>query len=454
MNESLAWATTNFESVQLFDCRRSRRLINIASRLAENKGVSLARLFDGWYDTKATYNLLKLNVMTPNIIQSNHRQLAYENIMNWSGDVLAIDDSSEFEWNGNQPIDGLGPIGSGRKADQGFILHSTLAVGIGDKNQSFKILGLPFQQYYVRPPKGKQKKRRSKTSDPMETSLWQEVIKQKAIPASQRVIRVCDRAADIYEVMTETKKYGCKHIIRLKHDRKVIEPINKNVKLLMQELPSMGNTSIQKRGRDGCKKRTITLQVNWQEVSVRAPERPGFNIGELPSLQELVVHVWGIDPETDELIEWYLYTDLPINSLEDALKTVQYYATRWMIEDYHKAIKSGMRAENLQLETAHALFAAVAIMSVVALRLLDVREALRSNPDAPANQSGLDEFELKVLGAYLKRDLMTVRCVALAIGRLGGHQNRRSDGMPGLLTLWIGLSRLINIVEGARLSVN
>jgi hypothetical protein len=453
-SRTLIWAEENFGTVQLYDKRRTKRLSNIACRLAENKGSSLARLFDGWYDTKATYNLLKLNVMTPDIIQSSHRKLSITNMLNWPNDVLAIEDSSELEWNHHQAIEGLGPIGSGRKSDQGFILHSTLAVGVVNKGDNcfFKILGLPFQQYYVRPPKREKKKARSHTNEPLETDLWRGVIKQKAIPADSKIIRICDRAADIYEVMYETIEYGCKHIIRLKHNRQVIEPQEDiQVKLLMQQTPSFGETSIQKRGKEGTKKRTIILQLNWQKVSLRAPARPGFYVGELPALEETIVHVWGIDPETNELIEWFLYTDLSVNSLQDAIKIAQYYACRWMIEDYHKAIKTGMRAENLQLESAHALFAAIAIMSVVALRLIDLREALRTNPDHPATESGLDDFELKVLGAYLNRELKTVRCVALAIGRLGGHQNRRSDGMPGLLTLWLGMSRLINILEGARL---
>src|ERR1700727_1460271 len=150
----LNWTEENFGTVQLYDKRRTKRLINIACRLAENKGGSLARLFDGWYDTKAIYNLLKINVMTPDNIQSSHRELTYKNMLNWSNDVLAIEDSSEFEWNNHEAIEGLGPIGSGRKSDQGFILHSTLAVGVVNKGDNcfFKILGLPFQQYYVRPP--------------------------------------------------------------------------------------------------------------------------------------------------------------------------------------------------------------------------------------------------------------------------------------------------------------
>lgn len=453
-SKTLDWAESSFGTVQLYDKRRTKRLINIACRLAENKGSSLARLFDGWYDTKATYNLLKLNVMTPDIIQSSHRKLAIENMLNWTNDVLAIEDSSELEWNHHQEIEGLGPIGSGRKSDQGFILHSTLAVGVVNKGDNcfFKILGLPFQQHYVRPPKRKKKQARSHTNEPLETDLWRGVIKQKAIPADKKIIRVCDRAADIYEVMQETVDYGCKHIIRLKHNRQVIDPQgNRDVKSLMHQTPSFGETTIEKRGREGTKKQKIILQLNWQKVSLKAPARPGVCAGELPALEESIVHAWGTNPETEELIEWFIYTDLPVNTLLDAIKIVQYYTCRWMIEDYHKAIKTGMRAENLQLESAHALFAAIAIMSVVALRLIDLREALRTNPNNPASESGLDDFELKILGAYLNRELKTVGCVALAIGRLGGHQNRRSDGMPGLLTLWLGMSRLINILEGARL---
>ena len=92
-------------------------------------------------------------------------------------------------------------------------------------------------------------------------------------------------------------------------------------------------------------------------------------------------------------------------------------------------------------------------MSVTAAKIVDLREKLRVNPDAPAEESGLGEVELKFLGKYLKRDLKTVRCVALAIGRLGGHQNRRSDGMPGILSLWWGMTRFLSIMEGVQLAM-
>ena len=38
------------------------------------------------------------------------------------------------------------------------------------------------------------------------------------------------------------------------------------------------------------------------------------------------------------------------------------------------------------------------------------------------------------------------------LGRLGGHLNRRSDGLPGWQTLWRGMTTLQILVEGVRLS--
>ena len=445
------WAIKNFGCARLFNKKKVKRLVGIAARLAEAKGTSLARLFDSWYDTKATYHLLKQAVMTPDCIQNPHRKITYQNIENWKGDVLAIEDSSEFEWNHKEPITGLGPVGSGRACDQGFILHSTLAIGVKD-NGGLEILGLPFQQYYVRPPIREERKRRGKTNEFIETDLWSNVLKEQALPANKKVIRVCDRAADIYEVFAETKEYGCSHIIRLKHDRAVL-PECTHIKSLMRDLESMGQTQIEKRIKNRTKSEIIKLNMNWKTVSIRAPERPGLGKSKLPPFEETVVHVWG-KSENGEEIEWFLYTDIEVNSLEDAIKVVQYYSLRWTIEIYHKILKTGLRAEDLQLETAHAIFAAISIMSIVGLRILDLRERLRMNPDAPANESGLNELELKILGKYLKRDLKTVRCVALAIGRLGGHQNRKSDGMPGVLSLWWGMSRFLGIMEGVYLATS
>ena len=127
-------------------------------------------------------------------------------------------------------------------------------------------------------------------------------------------------------------------------------------------------------------------------------------------------------------------------------------ACDYNIEEFHKALKSGVGAERLQLETAEGLCAAVALMSVVALRLIDLREHVRRTPERPAEEAWLDPLELEVLRIRTGRKISTVREVALAIGRLGGHLNRKGDGLPGWATLWRGMQTLSVLVEGVRLA--
>ena len=165
------------------------------------------------------------------------------------------------------------------------------------------------------------------------------------------------------------------------------------------------------------------------------------------------MRVWEENPPSGvKALEWILLTDWSVRTYAAALEVALAYSTRWLIEEFHKALKTGTKAEELQLETAESLFAAIAIKSVVALRLLDLRERVRLAPDAPAEQAGLDELELAVLREVLNRPIKTIREVALGIGRLGGHLNRKGDGLPGWQTLSCGMAKLNNLVEGARIA--
>jgi hypothetical protein len=60
-------------------------------------------------------------------------------------------------------------------------------------------------------------------------------------------------------------------------------------------------------------------------------------------------------PQNRDKIEWKLITDLAVQSRNDAIEKVNWYATRWKIETFHKILKSGCRAEESQLRTAERL---------------------------------------------------------------------------------------------------
>ena len=153
-------------------------------------------------------------------------------------------------------------------------------------------------------------------------------------------------------------------------------------------------------------------------MALPAPWRPGDGRSRKPPITCTAVRVWEVAaPEAEERLEWILLCDASVADFTQARECALQYSTRWVIEEYHKAIKTGLGAERLQLESAERLFAAIAIMSVVALRLIALRERLRRHPDAEAVQSGLSPLELEVWREQSGRQLYTVREVALAIGR-------------------------------------
>ena len=184
-------------------------------------------------------------------------------------------------------------------------------------------------------------------------------------------------------------------------------------------------------------------------VALSAPWRPGHGRDTHHPIKCTAVRVWeATAPDAGERLEWIVLCEANVQHFAQAHAWALQYSTRWMIEAYHKAIKTGRGAERWQLESAERLFAAIAIMSGVALRLLELRERLRRHPDAAAAQAGLHPLELEVLRVKSGRQLDTVREVALAIGRLGGHLNRKREGLPGWQTLWHGMNTLHALVEG------
>ena len=94
----------------------------------------------------------------------------------------------------------------------------------------------------------------------------------------------------------------------------------------------------------------------------------------------------------------------------------------------------------------------MALLSVVALALVDLREQSRYHPERPADAAGLDPLHLRVLRHQSRRPVQTIREVFLALAALGGHLGRTGDGPPGWQTLWYGLMSLRRLVEGVRLA--
>lgn len=366
-----------------------------------------------------------------------------------------------MSWSGKQAIAGLGPSGNSAAGLQGFFLHTVLGVRWQDAppanstRRPVEVLGLGDQQYYVRTPCRKPRESsQERLKRARESQVWPQASGRLGhAPEGVQWVRVADREADIYEYLVSCQELGHGFVIRAAKDRALSHPeTGKRTGRLFaaaRRAVPLGEFTLELRQRPKHPARTAHLVVSATSVALSAPWRPGHGRARHAPIQCTAVRVWeATAPDTGERLEWILLCDTKVEHFAQAHACALQYSTRWLIEEYHKAIKTGRGAERLQLESAERLFAAIAIMSVVALRLIELRERLRRHPDAEAAQSGLSPLELEVLCQKSGRTLRTVREVALAIGRLGGHLNRTRDGLPGWQTLWHGMNTLHALVEG------
>jgi hypothetical protein len=472
------WAADHFGGCWLGHESRNKRLVSYAAALAQNPGKPLPELFTRKYDIEATYTLLRRNDVTPDRIQAAHRRLVQAELRT-PGRFLLIEDTTFPSYtHRHQPVPGLGPIGGSEEGQQGFLLHSVLAVRAAatpapdatGRRPPVTILGLADQQYLVRSPRpegqSKQTVSRRRMERDRESDRWLESSRRIGpAPATSetRWVRVADRESDIYEYIIECKMRNHGFIIRVSQDRVLLDPATEGrLGLVFDHVEAVGPVGgmyldLRARpphdGKPACEARRARLLVSCGPVRIQSPERPGHAAGTRAPIDCWFLRVWEPEPPAGvERLEWVLYTDARTEALEEALVGVMDYGSRFLIEEFHKGIKTGMKVEQLQMETGDRPFRAIAVMSIVALRLLDIRELGRAAPEAPAALTGLSALDRGVLSLAVDRALTTVASVILALGRLGGHMNRPSDGMPGWITLWRGMQALRLMVKGAKMA--
>jgi hypothetical protein len=165
-----------------------------------------------------------------------------------------------------------------------------------------------------------------------------------------------------------------------------------------------------------------------------------------------VVEVQEVDaPEgVKEPLHWILLTSLPCPTLAQARRVVGRYTARWWVEEYHKALKTGAGVEDSQLERAGRLEPLIAVLAVVAVRLLNTKMLARSRPEGLEAKESFSPEALALLEKKFGRPKggWNNGNVLVATARLGGFLARKCDGMPGWQTIWRGWQRLMWMCEG------
>jgi len=443
-------AVAEMAQAQLGHKRRTDRLVDTTRRISGHPGGSLPQKLADPAAYRATLRLMNHPDVTHHAVLQPHRQATLDRAARTSGTVLFLEDVTELDYSNQRTLASMGQIGNG--GGWGYECHNALAVAA----DSGELLGLACQQLHsrVRKPKGEgvaaSRQRLSR-----ESLLWVKAAQRigKA-PAGCHWVDICDRGADTFEFLEHEVRHGRHFVIRSSYNRAVAVASDGQPHLLhdlLRSLPAQLGWQVEVSANKNQTRRTAQVCCCWAAVTLLAPHVRKGKHGR-DGLPVWALRVWETDApaEVREPLEWLLLTDEPIPDATAARRRVGYYEQRPGVEDYHKAQKTGLGVEQLQLQSQAGLQPLIALLSVLAVALVNARAAARRADQAerPAEEF-FDPEAVSVLSVWRYQEVrpLTVREYLLALGRLGGHLNRKGDGLPGWLTLWRGAMKLHAMLE-------
>jgi hypothetical protein len=446
-----SWAERTFGRVQLHDMRRTRRAVKAATHLAENPLGSLPAQMRTWKETKALYRLLdEPDVNFAALIQPHLHQTREQ--ANSSPVVLLVQDTTAIDLSHRRKISGVGQIGNER--GRGFFVQTVLAV----RPQTREVLGCMAQEPFVRipAPEGEQRYQRRKR-DKRETDVWMRQVHAIGTPDPGSMwVHVGDRGADMFPFFQACRSTQTHFLVRAAQNRRVQESEEEITYSLTQarSWPSQASRPFEVPARHGHPRRSTHLQLSFGQMTLLPPRHEPRASKE--SMMVWIIRVWEEQaPDGEEPLQWLLVTSVPTTTLEQAWERVDWYQSRWLVEDYHQCLKSGCRIEERQLQTVDGLMRLLGLLSPLAVRLLQVRALAREDPERPAHEV-IEPLMLAVLaercgGSPLS---MTLGTFWTEVARLGGYLARSHDGPPGWRTIWKGWLSLQTLLEGAHLALH
>ena len=443
------WAAENFGACQLGDQRRTERLVKYAGQVAACSEGSTPNQTESWADCKAAYRLFDEEEVSFEAVCQPHWNRTKNR---HSGVFLLLGDTTEIDFGYDPAVEGLSPVGSGNH--RGFHLHSSLMIDA----ESEQVLGLAGAEIFHRKPKPKREKTREKKKRPRESEVWGRVIDQVGTPAgAARFIHVFDAGADNFEVFCHMKQQGVGWVVRASQKHRVVldsQGQRRELSEVLRREPSAGLYKLSLRSRKNQPAREALLEVRFVAIEMPIPAQatPYMSACGIPTIPMFAVHVREISPPKGvEPLDWILLTSETVKSFEEAWTVIGYYEKRWRVEDYHKCLKTGCQVESRQYKTSDRLERVTGVLSIVAVRLLQLKFAARCEPSPPAKDTvPPDWIEVLKQVRNIKRPIETARDFLREVAQLGGFLGRKSDGDPGWTTIWRGFNKLILCLRGAQ----
>jgi len=320
------------------------------------------------------------------------------------------------------------------------------------------VVGILHQDIHCRHERQPGETLRQRQARWTEAMVWADAARAVArldLGATQ-LVHVGDRGADRFDFLHACRQLGHDQVVRAMHDRKASadqrlwawlggQPVGFHDEL---EVPA------RRTGKRAHGFRQAQLTVRYAPITVPAPLNDPRYADCAP------IPLWAVylleenPPAGFEPIEWMLLSTLEVAHSAQARIVIGYYRQRWQIEEWHRCLKQGCAIENAQLKTRAALGNLAAVLGVVAVRLLQLRDLSRDAQTATAPATAhLPALHVKVAAhlAQCEAHRLSVQEFWFQLAKLGGWLGRKNDPPPGWLALWHGWRHLDLLAQGAAL---
>ena len=437
------------QGIDLGDERLNRRSERIIEALGADPQASVNAACDGWSDTLAAYRFFDNQAVDPSRILKPHLD-ATKRRMRAHPVVLILQDTTELDFSGHAADD----AGCLNRDDRfGLYDHTHLAV-----TPERLCLGVVGEEQFDRRPEslGKARQRRTLPIEQKESFRWlsgYRLASQLACECSDtQIVSIADSEADIYDIFLEAEQHAtpADFVIRAKEDRSTPESdpdsgpaVYRKVRAEVSASEIRATRTIDLPQTPKRKARKADLEIRALQVEVKPPHARSH----LPSVTYNVVLVEEVNGPGDGTdVSWLLITTLPIDSVEEILRVIDYYVARWIIEVYFRTFKTGCRVEEIQLETTARIKRCLAFYKIIAWRVMYLTYLNRECPSLPCT-AVFDESEWKSVWRVTTQQELpetppTLSEFIALLARLGGYNNRSCEPHPGPQTIWVGIRRM------------
>lgn len=450
-----------FNNSDLGDKRRVRRAIRVSNQIdskCDIKGVS--SLLSSHGELKSVSRLMKAQGVTPESLTGGFMEINCKRIT--ASHVLLLEDTSElnFAWRKKQ-LTGLGPAGNGE--DQGFFIHPAIIVEPVNKEvQGIAALSVITRKYGEKTTEGEKYKR--KDIEDKESYRWIDVPREGIHRLPEEITKtiVADREADIYDLFLSRQNgdlgENCELLIRSAHNRKLSD----SEMYLNDEIESwdINGTHVVKIDGSGKRKaREARCSIRFGKVMIAVPRSQRMRKAKEPISGVYVVDIREEDNDgQEESLHWKLLTTWPVHTIEEAIEKIEWYRSRWLIEELFRILKSGYQVESVRFDDGKAIINWCALRLLMAVKLLYIRTH-REDEDADSAKNVFSEIELNVLEACESKlispnstirrpEKYSMAWASLLVAIMGGYKALPSAKPFGQTTLWRGLIRLEGAVIG------